>query len=240
MDITRLTFKELFTIKLVHTGYLTSTGSTIFNKVNIVPDKETAFLFARYSIDYRCINDSLFCFMRAEYVSPPAKEPKKPFVLFNSDFRIRFLITVQSEFINNTFLTAAGKEAVYHFTNKVDHVQSGKNLLSRPLENFVLSKSYDAGTLIGSGGEMFTSLKPVKASDVIPISNGDYWKKILPPEPVVNNADLDEVSTLKPDQSCLAVIDIFNSGTSNPAYNLFGGGQQLLSPLFTIPFKSKI
>jgi hypothetical protein len=240
MDITRLTFKELFTIKLVHTGYLTSTGSTIFSKVNIVPDKETEVLFARYSIDYRCANDSLFCFIRAEYVSPPAKEPKKPFVLFNSDFRIRFLITVQSEFINNTCLTAAGKEAVAHFTNKVDHVQSDKNLLSRPLENFVLSKSYDAGTLIGSGGEMFTSLRPVKASDIIPITNGDYWKKILPPEPVVNNADLDEVSTLKPDQSCLAVIDIFSGGTSNPAYNLFGGGQQLLSPLFIISFKSKI
>jgi hypothetical protein len=240
MDITRLTFKELFTIKLVHTAYATSTGSTIFDKVNIVPDKETQILFARYNIDYRCVNDSVFCFIRAEYFSPPAKEPKKPFVLFNADFRIRFLVTAQSEFINNTFITAAGKEAVYHFTNKTAHVQGGKNLLFKPLENFVLSKGYDAGTLIGNGGNMFTSLKPVKASDIIPISNGNYWKKISPPEAVVNNADLDEVSALKPDQSCVAVIDIFNSGTGNTAYDLFGEGQQLLSPLYIISFKSKI
>jgi hypothetical protein len=240
VDISRLTYKELFTIKLVHDGYAASTGSELFNKVTIIPDKETQEFFTRYSIAYRCVNDSLLCFIRAEYVSPPAKEPQRPFVLFNSDFRIRFLVTAQLEFINNTFITAAGKEAVYHFTNKVSHVQAGKNLLLKPLENFVLSKSYDAGTLVSNGGDMFTSLQPVKAFDVIPITNGVFWKKVLPIEPVVNNADLAQVSTLKLSEPCLAVIDIFNSGTTNAAYNLFGSGQQLLSPQYTISFKSKI
>ena len=240
MDIVRLTYKELFTIKLVHTGYAASTGSDLFNKVFITPDKGTKELFARYHMDYRCVNDSLLCFVRAEYVSPPAKEPKRPFVLFNSDFRIRFLVRARAEFINNSFISAAGKEAVYHFTNKVDHVQNGKNLLSKPVENFVLSKSYDSGTLVLHSGDMFTSLKPVKASDVIPITNGDYWKKILPVESVVNNADLVPVSTVKPGEPSLAVIDVFNSGLTNTAYNLFGSGQQLLNPVYTIPFKSKI
>jgi hypothetical protein len=239
MDITRLTYKELFTIKIIHSGYTTSTGSELFNKMNIIPDKETQELFTRYNISYRCINDALVCFIRADYVSPPAKEPKKPFVLFTSDFRIRFLVTAQSEFISNTFITAAGKEAVYHFTNKIDHVQSSKKLLSKPLENFIVSKNYDAGTLVSSNGELYTSLQPVKASDIIAINNTAFWKKVLPVEPVVNNADLAEVSALKPEQPCLAVIDIFNSGTAN-AYNLFGSGQQLLSPVYSISFKSKI
>ncbi len=240
MDSIRLTYNELFTIKMIHSGYATSIGIDIFNKMKIMPDKETQKLFDRYSISYRCSNDSLVCFIRAEYVSPPAREPKKPFVLFNSDFRIRFLISAQTEFVSNTYITSAGKEATYHFTNKIDHVQSGKNLLSKPLEGFVLSKNYDAGTLVSSGPELFTSLQPVKASDIIQINNTAYWKKILPMEPVVNNADLAQVSTLKPEQPCLAVIDIYNSGTANAAYNLFGSGQQLLSPVYSISFKSKI
>lgn len=240
MDIARLTYKELFTIKLIHGGYEAPAGSDLFNKIKIIPDEETNKLFKGYNIVFRCINDSLVCFIRAEYISPPHKEPKKPFIFFNIDFRIRFLVTAQSEFISNTFVTAAGKEAVYHFTNKIDHVQGSKNLLSKPLEGFVLSKNYDAGTLVSNSGELYTSLQPVKASDIIQLTNAAYWKKVLPVEPVVNNADLAEVSTLKPEQPCLAVIDIFNSGTANASYNLFGPGQQLLSPVYSISFKSKI
>ena len=240
MDITRLTYKELFTIQLNHSGYSAISGGDLFNKINATPDSETKNLFTRYNMDYRCIANSLVCFTRAEYVSPPAKEPKRPYVLFNSDFRIRFLIRAQAEFIGNSFITAAGKDAVYYFTNKIDNVQSGKNLLSKPTENFVLSKSYDAGTLVMSGGEMYTSLLPIKATDVIPISNTTYWKKLASPEAVVNNSDLSAVLTVKPETSCLAVIDIFNTGTVNAAYDLFGSGQQLLSPVYTISFKSKI
>lgn len=240
MDIIRLTYKELFTIKLVHSGYSFATGSELYNKLHVTPDTETKKLFKQYSMDYRWVNDTLVCFIRVEYAAPPAKEPKIPFILFDGNFRIRFLVTAQNEFINNTFITAAGKETVYHFTNKVNNIQNGKNLLSKPLENFVLSKNYDAGTLVSSGTEMFTALQPVKASDVIPINNAVFWKKIFSNESVVNNADLGEVAAIQPEQSCLAVIDVFNSGTANNAYNLFGSGQQLLSPFYTISFKSKI
>ena len=104
----------------------------------------------------------------------------------------------------------------------------------------MLSKNYDAGTLVSSSGDLYTSLRPVKASDVIPITNTIFWKKILPTEAVVNNADLDEATAVNPERPCLAVIDIFNSGTANNTYNLFGPGQQLLSPFYTISFKSKI
>ena len=87
---------------------------------------------------------------------------------------------------------------------------------------------------------MFTTIHPVNALDVIPITNADYGKKLAPVEEVVNNADLGEVSSLKPEQTCFAVIDIFNSGAANTVYNLFDSGQQILSPVYNISFKSKI
>ena len=240
MDVSRLIYKELFTIKLLHNGYTTPAGSGLLDKLKLTPDTETKKLFRRYTMDYRWLSNSILCFIRSEYVSPPAKEPKKPFISLTENIRIRFLLTAQAEFVNNTFITAAGKEAVYYFTNKVDNVQGGKNLLSKPVENFLLTKSYDAGTLVRNGGDLFTTLQPVNALDVIPITNDDYWKKLTPVEELVNNADLGEVSSLKPDQACFAVIDIFNSDIANTAYNLFDPGQQLLSPVYTISFKSRI
>lgn len=240
MDISRLIYKELFTIKLLHTGSATSTSNALLGKLKITPDTDTQKLFRRYSMDYRWLNNSIVCFIRSEYVLPPAREPKKPFITLTENFGIRFLVTAQAEFISNTFITTAGKEAVYYFTNKVDNVKSGRNFLSKPVENFLLTKNYDAGTLVKSGGDLFTTLQPVNALDFIPITNADYWKKLAPVEDVVNNADLGEVSSLKPEQTCFAVIEIFNSGISNSVYNLFDSGQELLSPVYTISFKSKI
>lgn len=240
MDITRLTYKELFTVKMQHAAYASATGSTLFNSLAVVPDAKTQALFNRYGMDYRLLNDAIVCFIRAEYMAAPEREPKKPYISMDESFTIRFLITVQTEFINNTFITAAGKEVVYHFTNKADNVQSGKNHLTRPLENFAISRSYDQGTLVTNGSELFTTLQPVDASDVIPISNTAYWKKVVPLEQVVNNADLKSVSTVKPEKPCLAVIDVFTNGIPNSAYDLLGAGKKLLSPVYTIAFKSKI
>jgi hypothetical protein len=240
MDITRLTYKELFTVKLLHTGYVSATGSNLFNKLAIIPDTETQALFNRYGMGYRLTNGSIVCFIRAEYMAAPAREPKKPYISINENFAVRFLITAQTEFFSSTFIAAAGKELVYHFTNKANNVQSGKSLLTKPLENFTISRSYDQGTLVTSAGELFTTLQPVNASDVIPITNAAYWKKVLPVEQVVNNADLKALSMVKPEKPCLAVIDVFTSGIPNNAYALFGAGQELLSPVYTISFKSKI
>ena len=240
MDFTRLTYKELFTIKLQHSGYASATGSVLFNKLNVVPDTETEILFSRYGIGYRLINDSIVCFIRTEYMAAPEREPKKPYISVNEDFILRFLITTQTEFINSTFITAAGKEAVYHFTNKADNVQSGKSLLTKPLENFIISRSYDQGTLVSNAGALYTSLQPVNASAVIPITDTNYWKKVLPLEQVANNADLKPVTIVKPEKSCLAVIDVYTNGIPNNAYEVFGAGGKLLSPIYTISFKSKI
>jgi hypothetical protein len=240
MDFTRLTYKEVFTVKLQHSGYAAATGSTLFNRLHIIPDIDTRDLFSRYEIGYRLVNDTIVCFIRTEYMAPPTREPQKPFIPIGEDFRLRFLVTAQTEFINNTFITAAGKEAVYYFTNKADNIQSGKNLLTKPLESFILSRSYDQGTLVSNSSELYTALQPVNASDVIPISNIEYWKKITPFEQVVNNADLKPTAAVKPEKSCLAVIDVFTNGIPNSAYDLFGAGEKLLSPVYTISFKSKI
>lgn len=58
----------------------------------------------------------------------------------------------------------------------------------------------------------------------------------------VNDDDLKNVTLVKPGSACFAVIDIFNSGAINNSYELFTSSvtQQLRSPAFTIPFKSKI
>jgi hypothetical protein len=240
MDFTRLTYKELFTLKLQHSGYNAATGSTLFNKLSIIPDTETKTLFNRFGIGYRLVSDAIVCFIRTEYIAPPARDPQKPFISISEDFTLRFLMTAQTEFVNNTFITSAGKEAVYHFTNKADNVQSSKNLLTKPLENFILSRSYDQGTLVSNSGELYTALQPVNASDVIPISDTNYWKKLTSFEQVVNNADLKPVAIVKPEKPCLAVIDVFTNGIPNSAYELFGAGEKVLSPVYTISFKSKM
>src|SRR5688500_1423699 len=104
MEITRLTYKELFTVKLRHNGYDAVTGSTLFNRLSIMPDTDTKVLFSRYGIDYRLFNDAISCFIRTEYMAAPAREPQKPFTPISEDFKLRFLVTAQTEFINNTFI----------------------------------------------------------------------------------------------------------------------------------------
>jgi hypothetical protein len=80
----------------------------------------------------------------------------------------------------------------------------------------------------------------VNASDVIPINDSNYWKKLTSLEQVVNNADLKPTTTVKPERPCLGVIDVFTSGVPNSAYELFGAGEKVLSPVYTLSFKSKI
>jgi hypothetical protein len=240
IDIVRTIYKELFYIKLVHKAYASANGSSIFSEVNVVPDASTKALFKRYEIEYRLINDTIVCFMRSELVTPPNRELKKPFVTLEPEFMIRFLLTASSGFFNRTYIAAAGSSVVYHFTNRINNVQASDRYITKTIENYNAGSSYDAGTVVNSAGEPFASLQPVNAADGIAITNAAYWKKVLPSEQSVNNADIETTAVVKPGEACFAVIDVFNTGTTNATYNLFGSSQQLLSPQFIIPFKSKI
>lgn len=238
-EIINTLYKELFNIKLVHPAYATPNGSEIFNQVKVEPDKDTKILFKRLDIDYRCVNDTIICFVRSKLATPPARYPQVSFVTPEADFKIRFLLSVTGNFLGNTYTAAAGSKLVYHFTNTINNVQSSNRYITKVIENYNAANSYDAGTIVNSGGDPFVTLLPVNAAAAISIANNTYWKKVLPSEQVVNNADLQSTDVVKPTATCFAVIDVFNTGTTNAAYNLYGAGQQLLSPLYVIPFKSK-
>ncbi len=239
MDVVRTSYKELFNIRLVHPAFATGYGSNIFSYLTVAPDKSTRVLFARFEMDYRCVNDSIICFARSEMMMPPAKEPKKLFAPFTGDFFIRFLITATSGFLSKTYVAAAGSKMVYRFTNLINNVQGTDKFISRLLDDYNAANSYDAGTIVNSAGELYTTLQPVKGADGIVISNPLFWKNLIPTEQVVNNADLENAAVVKPDESCFAVIDVFTAGTTNASYNILGASQQLLSPAYTISFKSK-
>jgi hypothetical protein len=240
MDIIRTIYKELFNVKFVHKAYSSANKTEIFNEVQLVPDENTKVLFNRFGIDYRCTNDTMICFIRSELVTPPAVEPKKPYVPLDAEFKIRFMLTASSGFLNKTYIAAAGSKTVYHFTNKINNVQSSSKYITKVIENYNSAKSYDADTIVNNAGQPFATLQPVNAAGGIAITNPAYWKKVMPSEQVVNNADLEDKAVVKPEENCLAVIDVHKTGTTNATYNLFGSGQQLLSPLYIIPFKSKI
>jgi hypothetical protein len=240
MDVVKTLYKELFNIKLVHPAYGAAKDNDIFKQLTVTPDKATQALFARHEIGYRCIYDSIVCFIRSELMNSPAREPKKPFVLFEEDFTIRFLLSASSGFFKNTYVSTTGSKNVYYFTNKISNVVSSNKYISKSLQSYDSSKDYDEGTIVNNGGEPYASLRPVDSADAIAITNTTYWKKVLPFEQAVNNADIATVSTVKNEEPCFAVIDISNIGTTDATYNLFATGQQLLSPVYTISFKSKI
>jgi hypothetical protein len=240
MDIIRTMYKELFNVKLVHKAYSPASKSKIFNEVKIVPDKNTQALFNRFGIGYRCLNNTIVCFIRSELVTPPAAEPKKPYVSLDGAFKVRFLLTASSGFLKNTYVVAAGSKEVYHFTNKINNVQSSSKYITKIIENYNASKSYNAGTVVNNAGQSCVTLQAVNAAGGILITNLAYWKKVLPSEQVVNNADLEDKASVKPEENCFAVIDVYSTGTTNATYDLFGNGQRLLSPVYVIPFKSKI
>src|ERR1041385_1148365 len=116
MDLVKTMYKELFNLKLVHKAYSPVNGNEIFNQLKVIPDQNTKTLFSRYGIDYRCINDTVVCFIRSELIAPPVPEPKKPFVHLDTAFNIRFLLTGTPGFFAKTYISAAGSKVVYHFT----------------------------------------------------------------------------------------------------------------------------
>ncbi len=240
MDSIKTIYTELFNVKLEHKAYSSAKGNSIFNELQVGPDENTMALFKRYEMDYRCIDNMIVCFIRSDLLSPPLKEPKKSYVLLVEAFKVRFLLKVTRGFLDKTQVASTGVKTVYYFTNKINNVQSSNKYITKVIETFNAANSYDAGTIVNSAGASFAALQPIKSVDSIAINNTAFWKKLLPVEQVVNNADLQDIAAVNPSENCFAVVDIFNTGTINTTYNLFGSSLQLLSPLYTIPFKSKI
>ncbi len=240
VDVISIIYKELFSVKFIHKAYSPAAGREIFNHLKVIPDENTRSLFSRFGIGYRLVNDTIVCFIRSRLAAPPAREPKQPYVTLDATFQIRLLLFASTVFLSRTFVTATGSKKVYHFTNEINHVQSSSSYINKAVENHDAGKSYDAGTIINSGGEQFVTLNPVNGADGIALTDEGFWKKLLPFEPVVNNADITDTALVKATDNCFAIIDVANTGTTNATYNLYGAGQQLLSPVYVVHFKSKI
>ena len=194
-DIIRTTYKELFTLKFLHSGYGFSQKNSIADSIYLEPDEATRNLFINHSIGYRFFTDTLICFIRTvktELLSPPGIATHVPYIKFSGNVLIRFLMNASTGFLDKTEVAATGAKQVYGFTNQVN---------------------------TGTGG--FIS------------SHTDITG--------VNDDDLKNIAVVKPDKTCFAVIDIFNIGAVNSNYDLFNENvtQQLKSPAYAIPFKSK-
>lgn len=240
MDVISTIYRELFQIKLVHNAFTNANGLQIFDQVSAAPDNDTQKLFDGLSIGYKCVNDTIICFIQSQALTPPAKEPQEPFVNIDGNIRIRFLLSASNGFLNKTYVANTGSKVVYHFTNQINNVESAKKYISKVVAAHDILNSYDAGTIVTSAGEPYVTLQPVNSADAIAISNANFWKKVLPAEQVVNYADMADTATVKPAANCFAVIDVFNNGTTNAGYNLFGAANEILSPVYVLPFKSKI
>jgi hypothetical protein len=241
-DVISTLYENLFSIRLLSTGEQ-SPSSTMFSQtIRIIPDQSTERLFSDYNISLRLFDDLAVCFIRSRLFAPPAREPKVPFVSFIGEIRIRLLMYVSQNFLNHAVVVANGKDRVYHFSNRLNSVIDSDLFISRPIEVYDAAGDYGQGTIVEEGTQLYQSLAPVFGSESIAISDTEFWQEITPVEQMVNNADLQDASTLEVDDFCFAVIDIYNSGTTNNVYNLFvpGPDNQLRSPVYNLRFKSKI
>jgi hypothetical protein len=242
VDIINTLYGELFSVRLLHSGYLTPTSNVISNDIRLYPDKQTKKLFTNYQITYRLFGNTLVCLVRSRLFAPPATNLKVPFMRFLDNVRIRFLMHTSPSFLSRTEVVATGKNQVYLFSNRVNHVIEGEPFISRPIVAYDSSNGYDAGAIVQEGGQLFVALQPSLASENIPITDVAYWREILPVEPLVNQVDLEGPVSIELEEACFAVIDIYNSGTLSSGYDLFitGPENQLRSPVYNIRFKSKI
>lgn len=192
-------------------------------------------------MNYGFYDNTLVCFIQCKPFNPPTPEPKIPSVEIDGDIKIRFLIKNSSDFFSKTYIVPAGNKKVYQFSNKIDNTGGGTVFLTGPVENHVIAKDYDGGTVVQEGGSLYSSLKAVVAADNIAISDVAFWKKLQSTEQVVNNADLQDAAAVGADDSCFAVLDMYNTGTVNNSYNLFDASEKLFDPppSFTIKFEGK-
>lgn len=190
-DKINTSYRQLFTVRLLHSGYGAALKTSIKEVVKVEPDDATRKLMLNYNMGYRFVNDTLICFIRTSLFAQPAPLPVVPFVKFSGVKKFRFLVFASPDFLASTDVEPAGAATVYQFTNQAN-----------------------AGT-----------------AGVISVHTAG-----------VNADDLKDVTTVKPAKNCFAVIDIISQGASGAAYELFDGvvNQQLKSPAYAIPFKSKI
>ena len=241
IDTVNAIYTTLFTVHFIHSGYQTPTESFFSQGMSISPDQYTATIFSEYRMNYRFFNDTLICFIQTEFFNPPAASPKIPAFPLTGDVKFRFLLNTRNNFFAKTYVAAAGNKKVYQFSNKINNAGSGNLYLSANVENFVNAKDYESGTIVQDGGNLYTTLQAVKGADNIDITNVGFWKQLEPLQQVVNNADLEDATTVKVHEACFGVIDMYNSGTTNSSYDLLDVSEKLFSPppVFTIQFESK-
>ncbi|HWH61772.1 MAG TPA: hypothetical protein VNS50_00780 [Ginsengibacter sp.] len=235
-------YRPFFTVQFIHNGYQTPMENFFSQGIAITPDKDTQTILSDYKMGFRFFNDTLICFIRSKPFNPPATDPEIPAFTITGDIKIRFLMKTRNDFFGKTYVAAAGNKKVYQFSNKINNAGGGNLFLSAPVENHVVAKDYDGGTIVQDGGKLYTSLQFVKAVDSIVITNNDFWKPLEPLQQVVNNADLQDATIVNADDKCFGVIDMYNSGTTNSSYNLFDVSEKLFKPppLFIIKFESKL
>lgn len=122
-DITDIKVEELFTVRFLHTGYGFPRRKLIESSITVEPDNATSNFFTNHNMGYRFFNDTLICFIRTnppQLLSPPALDPKIPFIKFSGNVRIRFFINASTDFLNKTVVEAAGATQMYQFTNQVN------------------------------------------------------------------------------------------------------------------------
>src|SRR5687768_14020183 len=87
----KTTWRELFTIHLLHFGYESINENFLSKGIRIVPYSSTQQLFTNQKIRYRHFTNALVCFIASKPLNPPADEPKVPFIPISGDLHIRFL-----------------------------------------------------------------------------------------------------------------------------------------------------
>jgi hypothetical protein len=237
-ETVKTTWQELFIIKFSHPAYETPLENFLNKGIQIVPDGATQKLFSDQKLRCHFFTNTLVCSIECVRFNPPASEPKIPLIPITGDLHIRFLVLSSSSFAANTNVVAAGSTKIYQFTNKVNNAGGSLVFLTAPVESHSTSIDYEIGTVVQSGGNLFTALKTVAGADGISISDTSFWKNIQSLDEVVNNADL---KTIVADTTCFGVIDMYKLGTTNSSYELFNTSDQLINPapVFTIRFASK-
>ena len=120
VDIIKIIYKELFTVKLLHTGYGAPRPGSISDSINLKPDAETKIIFSNYSIGYSFFNDTLVVFMRCADQSPVV-----PYIKFAENVRLRFLLNVSGDFLNKTVADPVGAIHIYQFSNQINAGSGG-------------------------------------------------------------------------------------------------------------------
>ena len=136
IDKIQSTYKELFTVRLVHPGFDLDvtyrdpvsdlpkilTVSSIFNVLSFEPDIATKSLFDGCFVNYKYSNNMLICYTRTLL--------QKPYITFPDGASLRFMIQVQTDFINKTNAPLqTGK--VYQFTNENRTGTTGNRFINK-------------------------------------------------------------------------------------------------------------